>query len=81
MTEEQLKQTIGTSLQVEWRGLRDWERATGTVTALIYRKQADKELLSVELADSVSPNHVLICRADDIYPLGTSEEWQTILGG
>lgn len=81
MTEEQLKQAVGTSLRVEWRGLRNWERVTGTISALIYRRHADMLLLSVEIADSVSPNHVLICRADDVYPLGTTNDWQTILGG
>ena len=81
MTEEQLKQVNGTSLQVEWRGLRDWERAKGIVSALIYRKQGNESQLSVEITANTSPNHVLICRPEDIFPIGSADEWQTILGG
>ena len=81
MTEEQLKQVNGTSLQVEWRGLSDWERAKGIVSALIYRKQGNESQLSVEITANTSPKHVLICRPEDIFPIGSADEWQTILGG
>lgn len=81
MTEQQLRAANGSSLQVEWRGLRDWERVTGTVTALIYRKRADEELLTVELTADTSPNHKMTCRPEDIYPLGTADDWKSILGG
>ena len=81
MTEQQLRAANGSSLQVEWRGMRDWERAKGTITALLYRKSNGVETLSVELTDVSSKNHKILCRPEDIYPLGTADEWKSILGG
>ena len=81
MTEQQLKAVNGSNLHVEWRGIRDWERSRGTVTALIYRKSSGVENLTVELTALTSNNHKIICRPEDIYPIGTAEEWKSILGG
>lgn len=81
MTEHQLRAANGSNLLVEWRGLRDWEKVTGKITALIYRRTIDKESLTVEITGSTSPNHKMICRAEDIYPVGTADEWKSILGG
>ena len=81
MTEQQLRAANGSSLHVEWRGLRDWERVTGTITALLFRRNNGVETLSVEITDVYSKNSKMLCRPEDIYPLGTADEWKSILGG
>lgn len=81
MTEQQLRAINGSKIEVEWRGLRDWERVKGIVTALIYRKSNGQELLTVEVTGAATPNSKIICRPEDVYPLGSAEIWKSILGG
>lgn len=81
MTEHQLRLANGTELRVEWRGIRDWEKARGRVTALIYRRRDERDILSVEITQDSSPRSVVICRPEEIFPVGNMAEWQSILGG
>ena len=79
MTEQQLKLVNGTDLTVEWRGQRDFEKALGHVTALIYRRRENRDILSVEITQESSPKSVIICLPEQIYPIGKAADWQNIL--
>ena len=73
MTEQELKQANKTKAPVEWRGMRDFERAQGQVTALIYRFIDGKEVLSAEITAFTSPRHILFCKPEDLYPLSIAK--------
>lgn len=68
MTEQELKQYNQTKAPVEWRGTRDFERARGRITALIYRCIDGNETLSAEVTAFTSPRHIIICKPEDLYP-------------
>lgn len=64
MESSEMKVALRTGRIVTWVGKLDQERASGTLTAIIYRFVGGEYLLSGEITDSLGRK--TICRADEL---------------
>jgi len=65
MDSQEMKLALRSGRPVSWRGKMDYERATGTLTAIILRHINGRDILSAEITEPRT-RRVVICRADEV---------------
>lgn len=65
MDKDTARAALRSGRPVIWRGKMDYERATGTLTALILRYVGEEFVLSAEITDPRTHNCV-VCRLEEV---------------
>ena len=65
MDSQEMKVALRSGRPVTWRGKFDYERATGTLTAIILRHINGRDILSAEITE-LTRGCIVTCRADEV---------------